>query len=451
MALFGTDGIRGVANETLTAEVAFDVARAMGARLGAGSRVVVGRDSRVSGPMLEAAVVAGLTETGVTAVSLGVLPTPAVAALVPRLRAQAGLVISASHNPAEFNGLKWLNGEGRKWPDDVERAVEADVAARRFARAEPLAVGRWLSWPEAVEQYRSWLVGQFAGRVPPLRVVVDLAHGAAATTAVPVLERLGVTCEVRYGELNGHLINRRCGATHPEAMAEAVRMTGADLGLAFDGDADRVILADAHGRILNGDAILYVLALGLQAEGRLRGQRVVATVMSNLALEQHLAKHGIQLDRTQVGDRWVAERMAETGAALGGEQSGHVIVADLAVTGDGLLTALAVMAEIQRSGRSLDDLTQDLVWYPQVLKNVTLKRIPADWAEQAAIREALEACRDDLGTEGRVVVRPSGTEPVLRIMLEGRDADRTEAWADRLVAVVQEALGSATEPPESSQ
>jgi len=451
VALFGTDGVRGVVNETLTAEVAFDVARALGARLGSGARVLIGRDSRVSGPMLEAAAVAGLNETGVTAVSLGVVPTPAVAALVPRLRAQAGLVISASHNPPEFNGLKWLNGEGRKWPDEVERAVEADVAARRFARVGPMAVGRWLSWPEAVEQYRSWLVGQFAGRVPSLRVVVDLGHGAAATTAVSVLERLGVTCEVRYGEPHGHLINRRCGATHPEAMAEAVRMTGADLGLAFDGDADRVIMADATGRILNGDAILYVLAMGLEAEGRLAGHRVVATVMSNLALEQHLAKIGIHLERTQVGDRWVAERMAETGAVLGGEQSGHVIVADHAVTGDGLLTALAVMAEIQRSGRSLAELTQDLVWYPQVLKNVTLKRIPPDWAERTAIRQALQACRDDLGSDGRVVVRPSGTEPVLRIMLEGRDADRTEAWADRLVAVVREALGSATEPPESSQ
>lgn len=446
MALFGTDGVRGVANDTLTAELAYRVAGAVGARLGPGARVLIGRDTRVSGPMLEAASVAGLTEAGVETVSLGVAPTPAVAALVPRCHAQAGLVISASHNPPEYNGLKWLADDGRKWPEAVEADVARAVDRGVRGRVPSMDLGAWRAWPEALEQYRSRLVGLFAGRVPKVRAVVDLAHGAAGVTAPEVLERLGIACDVWYGEPRGALINRQCGATHPEVLAHAVRVTGADIGFAFDGDADRVMVADGSGRILNGDAVLYLLALGMRAEGRLREDRVVATVMSNLALEHALAAHGIAMERTPVGDRWVADRMAETGAVLGGEQSGHIILADWAVTGDGLLTALAVLAEMQRSGRPASELAVDLTPYPQLLKNVKLGQIPPDWDERPEIKEAVRACAADLGADGRVFIRPSGTEPLLRIMLEGRDVDRIQSWADRLAAVVQEVLESATEP-----
>ena len=450
MPLFGTDGVRGVANDTLTVDLAGRLARIVGESLGPRARVVVGRDTRVSGSMLEAASVAGLLEAGVNAVSVGVLPTPAVAYLVPALHADAGLVISASHNPPEYNGLKWLQRDGTKFTDDMEADVERALSADRLWRAPGREIGSWQNAPEALERYRSHLVSLFLGRLAPLRVVVDLGHGAAASTAADVLQRLGCQVDVLYGEPHGHLINVGCGATHPERGAEAVRVRGYDVGFSFDGDADRVMAADADGRVLNGDAILYVLARGMAAEGRLPGRRIITTVMANLGLERALQKDGIAMERTQVGDRFVAARMAQAGASLGGEQSGHVILADWAVTGDGLLTALAVLREMARTGKPLADLAAGLTAYPQVLTNVKLGQIPSGWREVPAIRHAIDAAERDLGEEGRVLVRPSGTEPLLRIMLEGRDEGQITEWADRLAAVVQEALGSATASSESA-
>ncbi len=446
MPLFGTDGVRGIANDTLTAELAMRLGRTVGSRLGPGARVLVGRDTRVSGPLLEAASIAGLLEVGVEALSVGVLPTPAVAYLVPALGADAGLVISASHNPPEYNGLKWLTQDGRKFSEEEEAAVERAYTEDRPSPAAPGRIGAVRQWPEAVEQYRAHLVGVFAGQIPPLNVVVDLGHGAASATVVSVLERLGCRVSVLFGEPHGHLINVNCGATHPEMVADAVRRGGFDLGLTFDGDADRVMAADADGRILNGDAILLVLARAMAAQDRLPGRRVIATVMSNLGLERALQADGIAMERTQVGDRYVAARMAETGAALGGEQSGHVILSDWAVTGDGLLTALALLRAMGSTKEPLAALTAGFVTYPQVLTNVKLEQIPAGWSEHPAISESLILARQALGEEGRVVVRPSGTEPLLRIMLEGRDESQIHEWADRLAAVVQEALESATAP-----
>ncbi len=451
MPLFGTDGVRGVVNDTLTVALATRLARTVGSRLGPGARVVVGRDTRVSGPLLEAASMAGLLEVGVQAVSVGVVPTPAVAFLVPALGADAGLVISASHNAPEYNGLKWLARDGRKFSEEEEAAVASAYDEDRPDRVPPAQIGSVNRWPEAVEQYQSYLVSVFAGQIPPLNVVVDLGHGAASRTVVSVLERLGCRVSVLFGEPHGHLINVGCGATHPEQVADAVRRGGFDVGLTFDGDADRVMAADADGHILNGDAILLVLARALAAQNRLAGRRVISTVMSNLGLERALHADGIALERTQVGDRYVAARMVETGSTLGGEQSGHVILSDWSVTGDGLLTALALLREMHRTGEPLAHLTTGFVTYPQVLTNVKLGQIPAEWDENPAVIEALNLARQALGEEGRVVVRPSGTEPLLRIMLEGRDEGQIHEWADRLAAVVQEALGSATAPSESAR
>lgn len=452
MALFGTDGVRDLANEVLTPELAMKLGQAAGTMLGSGRRIIIGRDTRVSGPMLESAVIAGLTSVGVDAVSLGIAPTPAVAALVPLLHADAGLVISASHNPPEYNGLKLLAKDGRKWTPDQEAEVERRMSDGSFHRVAATEVGAWLRWPEALDQYRRQLVGRFAGAVPALRAVLDLGHGAAMMTAPAVLEALGVSAEVLYGEPHGLLINRHCGATHPEVVAQAVRDRGADIGFTFDGDADRLMAVDSHGEILDGDGILYVLARGFQATGELSGNRVVATVMSNLGLERGLLASGITLDRTRVGDRWVAERMNEQGAIMGGEQSGHIILSKWAVTGDGLLTALALLAEMGRTGQSLAELREGFERYPQVLKNVRLAKISnldEGWQEWSGVRETLLACEADLGDEGRVFVRTSGTEPLLRIMLEGRDVDQITQWADRLVAVVEQALESETEPSPS--
>jgi phosphoglucosamine mutase len=447
--LFGTDGVRGIANRDLTPALAFDVGLAAAAILPPGARVVVGRDTRRSGAMLEAAATAGLMAGGVDCILLGVAPTPAVAALVPLLGAEAGLVISASHNPPEYNGLKLLDAEGRKWPPARERAVEEAMAApagpgRRLKPTE--AIGQAEHRPEALEAYRQRLVTLFAGRVGRLRVVVDLGHGAAVSTAEAVLSRLGLAVTVIHGDADGRYINRRSGATHPEVVAEAVRELGADLGLAFDGDADRLVACDENGRILDGDAIMYALATGLLHEDALPGRRVVATVMSNLGLERALGRLGVTLERTPVGDRFVAERMAEIGAALGGEQSGHVILSRWAVTGDGLLTALALLAEAHRRGSPISALTEGFERYPQVLRNIRVPSgVEADrWREWPGVVEAVAMAEAALGEAGRVVVRPSGTEPLLRVMLEGQDTDAITMWADRLQAVFERALESAT-------
>jgi phosphoglucosamine mutase len=446
MALFGTDGIRGEANTELTPELALEVGAAAGSMLGPGARVVIGRDTRVSGPMLEKAAVAGLTSAGVETVSLGVAPTPAVAALVPLLDADAGLVISASHNPPEYNGLKLLDRQGRKWDQSAEALVEERIRTGDRHRAAPTETGAARDWPEALERYREHLVGRFAGRVPKgLKVVLDLGHGAAVTTAAEILERLGVETVVLYGEPHGLLINQGCGATNPDVVAAAVRRHHADAGLSFDGDADRLMAADASGRILDGDALLYLLALDLHERNELPGSQVVATVMSNLGLERALGTRHITLVRTDVGDRWVAEEMHRLGAVLGGEQSGHIIQARHAVTGDGLLTALSFLSLLTDPDTVADRLGE-LTSYPQLLVNLPVPRAHLPWNTMPGLVEAVADCERDLGDEGRCLVRASGTEPLLRIMLEGRNETQIQSWADRLTAVVQTALEPETAP-----
>ncbi len=444
LALFGTDGARGVANQTLTVGLAMDIARGAARELGRPARVLIGRDTRVSGSMLEAALAAGLTESGIDVLLAGMVPTPALAYLIGAMGANAGIMISASHNPPEYNGIKLIDQQGKKWEPELEARVEDAIRSRDWPDPDPAQVGRIFHYEEvAVAQYRRHLLSIFAGRIPAWPIVLDVAHGAASATAPQVFEALGVPVTVLHPEPLGELINVQCGATHPEALREAVLSRGARLGLAFDGDADRVIAVDGSGRIVDGDEILFVLATQLKAAGHLADDRVVATVMSNLGLERALERSGIRLERTPVGDRWVAKAMREQEAVLGGEQSGHVILKQWTETGDGVLTGLALVAAVAEAGLTLEEAVAPVERYPQILRNVRLEAPVSDWKVIAGLAEAVKEAEAALGEEGRVLIRPSGTEPLLRIMLEGRDVDLINQWAHRLETGVREALESA--------
>jgi len=441
--LFGTDGARGVANEELTIDVAMAIGRAAAEYLPSGARVVLGRDTRVSSPMLEAALTAGLTARGVDVFLAGIVPTPALSFLIRHYRADAGVMISASHNPPEYNGIKLLDGQGRKWEPEQERLLEEVMTRTEWSYTRHMGQV-WHHEGIAVEAYRRYLLGIFAGRIPPLSIVVDVAHGAATETAPAVLQQLGAKVMVLHAEPLGERINQGSGATHPDVLRQHVLAQGADLGLSFDGDADRVIAVDGQGRIVDGDEILYTLGTGLHMRGQLPHNLVVATVMSNLGLEQALDRQGIRLMRTPVGDRWVAKAMAEHGATLGGEQSGHIIVKQWTETGDGLLTGLELLAELDRRDMTLAQAVAPVERFPQVLHNVRLPApLTGPWQQIPGLSALVEEATRDLGDQGRVLIRPSGTEPLLRIMLEGRDVDQIEAWAHRLTTVVRDALESA--------
>ncbi|PSR23483.1 MAG: phosphoglucosamine mutase [Sulfobacillus acidophilus] len=444
LALFGTDGARGIANDTLTVALALDIARGAVVQLDRPARVVIGRDTRVSGPMLEAALAAGFTEFGADVMLVGMVPTPALAYLIPAMHADVGVMISASHNPPQYNGIKLLDRAGRKWESDAEARVERAIRQRRWPEKSPDRVGRIFHYEDsAVLMYRRHLLSIFAGQIAEDQVVLDVGHGAAAFTAPDVFQALGVKTTVLNAEPLGELINVNCGATHPERVREAVLRIQASLGLAFDGDADRVIAVDGSGRIIDGDEILYVLATELERQGELVNHEVVATVMSNLGLERALRQQGIRLVRTPVGDRWVAKTMRDSGAVLGGEQSGHVILKKWTETGDGLLTGLALLAAIHARDVHLGEAVSAVERYPQILRNVVVDTPVEDWRRIVGLAEAVEQAEEALGEEGRVLVRPSGTEPLLRIMLEGRDVELIQQWAHRLESVVREALESA--------
>lgn len=421
-----------------------DIARGMATLLERPARVLIGRDTRLSGPMFEAALAAGLTEAGVDVMLAGLVPTPALAHLIGAMAADAGIMISASHNPPEYNGIKLLDRDGKKWEPAQEAAVEAAIQGRSWPAPSATRVGRVLHFEEAAaSRYRRHLLSIFAGRIPPWPVVLDVGHGAAFATAPQIFEALGVPAIVLNQEPLGELINVQCGATHPERVRDAVMSSGAVLGLSFDGDADRVIAVDGSGRIVDGDEILYVLACRLKAAGRLHGNQVVATVMTNLGMERALQEQQIRLLRTPVGDRWVAETMRETGSVLGGEQSGHVILREWTETGDGVLTGLALMAAVAESGQTLAEAVAPVVRFPQVLRNVRLREPVGDWHTIPGLEELVREAETVLGEQGRVLIRPSGTEPLLRIMLEGRDVDVIDEWTHRLETGVRDALESA--------
>jgi phosphoglucosamine mutase len=438
--LFGTDGVRGLANgELLTPELAVALSASAARVLAERDRsrrpvAVVGRDPRASGEMLEAAVVAGLTSAGADAVRVGVLPTPAVAFLVGDLGADFGVMISASHNPMPDNGIKLFAAGGHKLPDSVESAVEDGIGATAD-RPTGAAIGRVRDLPDAVDRYRDHLLAVTPTPLSGLRVVVDCAHGAASTVAPEAYRRAGADVVALHADPDGLNINDGCGSTHIGPLREAVRAHGADLGIAHDGDADRCLAVDATGADVDGDQIMAVLAVAMSEAGELTGDTLVATVMSNLGLHLAMRDAGITVRTTAVGDRYVLEELREGGFSLGGEQSGHVVLPRYSTTGDGLLTALRLMARMAATGRSLADLAAIVAPLPQVLENVRVAD-KAAVAESAAVREAVEKAEVELGGSGRVLLRPSGTEQLVRVMVEAPTAEQARATAVRLAEVV---------------
>lgn len=450
--LFGTDGVRGVANVELTAPLAMYLGMAAGhwARSAFPDTerpfVFIGRDTRLSGDMLEAALAAGLTALGVDVLYVGVVPTPAVARLVLARGAAAGIVISASHNPFDDNGIKFFGPNGKKLPDSVEDLLE-DLLPRLDALPKPTGggIGRVTETRQPVLQTYLPAVLETVGgaQARPLRglhLVMDCANGAASELAPRLFSELGATLTVLHAEPNGVNINVQCGSTKPKEMAATVRQVGAQAGLAFDGDADRVMLADEQGEIVDGDRMMAIIALQRAAQGRLPGNVVVATIMSNVGLEQALGTHGIRLYRTDVGDRYVAEAMEALGAVVGGEQSGHILLPDLTPTGDGLVTALQVLAVMQETGKPLSELASVVQTCPQLLKNVVV-RTKQGWREDPDIQRAIGLGCERLGSSEWLSVRPSGTEPLIRVMAQGTDKETVEAVVHDICAVVEQKLG----------
>jgi phosphoglucosamine mutase len=446
--LFGTDGVRGVAGSELSARLALDLSVAAARVLGPAAThqrpvAVVGRDPRTSGEFLEAAVVAGLASSGVDVLRLGVLPTPGVAYLVKALDADCGVVLSASHNPAKDNGIKFFARGGRKLPDAVEDEIEALLGEP--GPPSPHGFGRVIEAEREQEKYLDHLVASLgAGPVPAqpplagLRVVVDCAHGAAYAIAPEALRRAGAEIIAIGVEPDGDNINSGCGSTHLDTIASVVRSEAADVGIAHDGDADRCLAVDASGQVVDGDQILAVLAAELKQEGRLAGDTVVVTVMSNLGFRLAMDDAGISVVETPVGDRYVLEAMLAGQRSLGGEQSGHIILADYATTGDGVLTALHLLAVLARRGVSLAEAAKVMTRYPQVLINVPVDRTAA--ATSPELAQAVEAAREELGSSGRILVRPSGTEPIIRVMVEAVDTAQADRVAHQVADVVRLAL-----------
>ena len=438
--LFGTDGVRGVANRDLTPELVFRLGRAAVRALGAGERpsLVVGRDTRASGEMLEAALAAGICSAGGDVLHLGVIPTPGVAFLVTDLGATAGAVISASHNPPEYNGIKFFSAEGMKLPDAVEGEIERLVDDEAGPR--PQDPGRIVQEDEdGAERYLEHLVAAAEGTLGGMTVVVDCANGAAHGLAPALLERLGAEVYAIGDAPDGSNINVGFGATSPEAMAEAVRRFGADAGVAHDGDADRAILADAEGNLVDGDQILAACAIDMHEEGALAKDTVVTTTMANLGFRRAMEDAGIAILETDVGDRYVLEEMLRSGAVLGGEQSGHVIFLDRATTGDGLLTAARFLGLSRRKGVSVAELAACMQRFPQVLVAVEVGDRDAV-ARAEAVWQAVAAAEAALGSRGRVLVRPSGTEPVVRVMVEAETEGEARGHAEAIAEAVRTAL-----------
>jgi phosphoglucosamine mutase len=444
--LFGTDGVRGLAGVDVTAELALSLAQAAAFVLGRDARAesrrataVVARDPRVSGEFISAAVSAGLASAGVDVLDAGVIPTPAAAYLVSDTSADFGVMISASHNPAPDNGIKFFAGGGRKLPDAVEDEIEATMQ-RTPAGNTGREVGRIRRFSDAEDRYVVHLLATLEGaRLDGLHVALDCAHGAAAGISPDVFTDAGATVTVIGNDPDGFNINDGIGSTHLEALQRHVVETGADIGIAHDGDADRCLAIDAEGNVISGDHIMAILALSMSRRGKLEENTLVATVMSNLGLKLAMADNGIDVVETNVGDRYVLESINENGYSFGGEQSGHVIMSEFATTGDGILTGLHLAAELNRTGKTLAELATCMTVYPQVLVNVRgVDRTLVNSDE--VVQQAVIQAETVLHGNGRVLLRPSGTEPVVRVMVEAAETDQAQALADDLAAVVAERL-----------
>jgi phosphoglucosamine mutase len=440
---FGTDGVRGVANTELTPELAFRLGRAgayvLTQQQTAKPVVIVGRDTRASGHLLESALVAGMLSIGVDVIKVGVISTPGVAYLTRKLGGSAGVMISASHNPVEDNGIKFFQADGFKLPDELEDQIEKWIDAEEDTLPRPVGadVGRIHRKYEATRDYVEFLKSTIDVRFDGIKVALDCANGSASALAPALFEELGARVITMGAEPDGANINASCGSTHPEKLQALVKEEGADLGLAFDGDADRLIAVDARGEIVDGDYILTICGDALKSEGKLAHDTVVATIMANMGFFQAAKELGLHTVQTAVGDRYVMEEMRRGGFNLGGEQSGHIIFLNHNTTGDGILTAIQLVQVLKKTGKPLHELKQKMKKYPQLLVNVRVKD-KSGWKENANIRAAISDGEKALEGRGRILVRPSGTEPLLRVMAEGPD----EAELDRVVGTIADTVKS---------
>ena len=441
--LFGTDGIRGVANETLDCRLAYRVGQAAAISLtkkpGVKPSVVIGKDTRISSDMLEGALIAGLTASGCNVVRLGVIPTPGVAYLTVKLHADAGVVISASHNPFEHNGIKMFSGEGFKLSDALEEEIESLILREGELPVKTgAALGQVMDGAFTAEQYLDHLAST-VGQLPRMRVLIDCANGAASATARKLFSRFALNVDYINDTPNGVNINNHCGSTHIEMLAEKVREGGYALGLAFDGDADRCLAVDENGGLIDGDQIMAICADTLTKQGKLTGSGFVATVMSNIGLHKYCTEHGLRLLCAAVGDRNVLEMMQREGMALGGEQSGHIIFLEHMTTGDGQLAALQLLSILAQSGRRASELASAVTRYPQVLLNVRVGGNDEKKAimESPLLGEAIRKAEAGLGGNGRVLVRASGTEPLIRVMVEAGSEQTARETAETLVHAVE--------------
>ena len=444
---FGTDGVRGEANVELTPELAFKLGRFGGYVLSQHEEqtplVFVGRDTRISGEMLEHALISGLLSVGIRVYKLGVIATPGVAYLVRTEKASAGVMISASHNPALDNGIKFFGGDGFKLDDDRELEIEAllDASEDTLPRPSAQGLGTVMEYPEGLRKYQEFLVSTGV-QLEGMRVVLDTANGAASTSARQIFADLGAQLTVIGENPDGLNINDGVGSTHPEHLQEKVKEVGAAIGLAFDGDSDRLIAVDENGEIVDGDKIMYIIGSYLSSKGLLEKNTIVTTVMSNLGFHKALDAKGIQKEITAVGDRYVVEEMRKYGYNLGGEQSGHVVIMDYNTTGDGQLTGVQLTKIMQETGKKLSELAAEVTIYPQKLVNIRVENSMKDKAmEVPAIREIIEKMEAEMAGNGRILVRPSGTEPLLRVMAEAPTHEEVDYYVDTIAAVVQAEIG----------
>ena len=445
--LFGTDGVRGVANSELTCEMAMNIGRAAAMVLTNEDRrhprVLIGKDTRKSSDMLEAAITAGLCSVGANVIQLGVVPTPAVAYLVGKYKADAGVVLTASHNPCEFNGIKIFSGDGYKLPDALEEQIEAIVLDHAATPPTPVGgdLGTVSAAPDAVRDYVDHVKSTVPFSLDGLHIAIDCANGASSRTAELLFTELGAQVDMLFDKPDGVNVNDKCGSTHMEALMEYVKTHGVDAGIAFDGDADRCLAVDEHGNFVDGDFIMAICAADMKSRGKLAKSTVVGTIMTNMGFNRFCAENDMKFSATKVGDRYVLEEMLLEGYNFGGEQSGHVIFLDFATTGDGQLTAAHLLSLMRRREAKLSSLATIMQRFPQVMVNVTTSpEGKLRFYTDDEVKESIEKVKAALGDSGRIIVRPSGTEPLLRVMVEGEDEEQINALANEVADVVRRRL-----------
>lgn len=446
MKLFGTDGVRGVANKELTGELAYKLGRIGTHVLTNGkkkAKIVVGMDTRISGDMLESALIAGICSVGADVYAVGIVPTPAVAYLTRAYEADAGIVISASHNPVEDNGIKFFNAEGYKLKDEIEETIENIILANKDVDAFPIGseIGQKIIVKNGTKEYIEHLKKSIDIDFSGIKIAIDCGNGANFKAAPMLLTELGAEVDVIHNTPNGLNINVNCGSTNPEMVQQLVLESGADIGVAYDGDADRLIAVDETGNIVDGDHILAICGTALKNEGKLTNNTIVGTVMTNMGLDIYLKSQDINLSKTQVGDRYVIEEMVDNNYILGGEQSGHIIFLEHNTTGDGLLTSLQLVSAIKKSGKKLSELSDVMETYPQVLVNAKVNNTKKhSYQEDETIKVMITELEEKFDGKGRVLIRPSGTEPLVRVMIEGENLNIIKEEAERLAQLIEERL-----------